>query len=174
MSEYYVNLFSWSATCITQNLLSELSSRNITKIVDPFASSGFHAMLLYEGLKNEYTDYEPETNNIKLTKEIIVKAYDIQPETELLPWHYVEELNCYDIKWRNFKDFCLVISWADSNELAEYCLDNYKGKYIISIGNYDRKSNYYKKLSKNHLIYEKNCIMWWNSRELIQFYEILD
>jgi len=169
ISEFYVNIFSWSSTAITCDLLDILCERNITEVLDPFANSGFHACLLYEGLRNRYIEYDFKTKYIK-TRDIKVIAYDIQPETELPSWYNVNEMDCYDIKWSKFNNYCLVLSWADSDELAEYCLDNFNGNIIISIGNYKEKSNYVKKLSKYNLLYSYNHEMPWGLKEFTKIY----
>ena len=154
LQEYFVNLFSWSGYSISTKLLQIFHKKGIKKFIDPFASSGFHACLLYEGMRLINSD----------NSDLEVLAFDVQPEKELLPWYPVQEKSCFNLDWTKYNDFCLILSWADSDKLAEYCYDNFKGKYILSIGNYKENSGYTKKLNNDKLLFSRKIKMPWKDK----------
>ena len=140
LSEYFVEICSWSAMIDYKTIKDILNVYNIEKVIDPMAGSGFHCLAIDEKLKE---------NSNKLNKNILVEGYDIQPEDKSISWYPVKEKDCRTINWDKYDgNTCLIISWCDYSELGIYLLDNFKGSLILSIGNYNDvrlKNKYYKK-----------------------------
>ena len=166
LSEYFVEICSWSAMIDYKTIKDILNVYNIEKVIDPMAGSGFHCLAIDEKLKE---------NSNKLNKNILVEGYDIQPEDKSISWYPVKEKDCRTINWDKYDgNTCLIISWCDYSELGIYLLDNFKGSLILSIGNYNDvrlKNKYYKKLSKYNRILHQNLKMPYNMYEMVEIYE---
>ena len=160
IKEYFVEIFSW--TVINQYTLIDIS-KIINKylpngtIIDPCSGNSFHTFLF-----NKFLNYH-------------VITIDIQPEYNA--WvHTIEDdgLN-YIKKMENHNDKILLLSWIDytHNELPYNLLTNFKGRLIISIGNYreiDCKKYIDELTSKYQLLKEYYCNMPWGSIEEIKIY----
>ena len=166
LSEYFVEICSWSSMIDYDTINDILYSYNIEKVIDPMAGSGFHCLAIDEKLKEKSTLFN---------KDIIVEGYDIQPEDESISWFPIKEKDCRTIDWDKYiGNTCLIISWCDYSELGIYLLDNFKGSLILSIGNYNdaRLNNkYYEKLSNYNRIVHQNLKMPYNMYEMVEIYE---
>ena len=166
LSEYFVEICSWSSMIDYDTIKDILYTYDIEKVIAPMAGSGFHCLAIDEKLK--------EHSN-KLKKNIIVEGFDIQPENESISWFPIKEKDCRTIDWDKYiGNTCLIISWCDYSELGIYLLDNFKGSLILSIGNYNDarlENKYYEKLSNYNRILHQKLKMPYNMYEMVEIYE---
>lgn len=160
IKEYFVEIFSW--TVINKHILNDIDTiiNNYISngiIIDPCSGNSFHTFLF-----NKFLNYP-------------VITIDIQPEFNA--WIHTIEDNGLDYikKMENHNNKILLLSWIDytHNELPYNLLINFKGKLIISIGNYreiDCKKYIDELNSKYKLLKEYYCNMPWGSVEEIKIY----
>lgn len=157
IEEYFVEIFSWSVLPYKiLNIISNiLQVNNCFKIIDPCCGNGFHGYLF-----NTFT-------NIKCI------SYDIQMEAN--SWSNMIEMEGIEALKNTNKhiDYCLLLSWIDYEELNIKLMDQYKGYFIISIGNYEKLSpKYISKLNKDYNNIKTICLyMPWGAREKIEIYK---
>ena len=167
IQNYFVEIFSW--TVFPLHILHSIDNFITSDIpdytlVDPCCGSSFHGALFHHFCN----------------KDVI--SIDIQSEE--CPWlniidddgiSYLKLLN--NMNNNNDDDkIVLLLSWVDwtSKELAYNLLTNFKGKYVISVGNYTNLDNkrYLDELSKNYtLIKGYLCNMPWKLTEDIKIFE---
>ena len=160
LKEYFVEIFSW--TVLDKFLLNDIyeTIKGYLKnscIIDPCSGNSFHTFLF---------------NNFF---NVPVITIDIQPEENA----WIETIEYDGLEYiKNMKEHekkILLLSWIDYThyELPYNLLNNFKGKVIISIGNY-REINCKKYINelknKYELIKEYRCTMPWGCSEEIKIY----
>lgn len=164
LDEFFVEIFSW--TVMDKRIMNKLKEDIVNNytiklqdltVVDPCSGNSFHTFLF-----NKY-----------LMMPVI--TVDIQPEKNA--WidtiegdglHYIMNMENHDNK-------ILFLSWIDytKNELPYNLLTSYKGKMVISVGNYREVDckKYLDELKENYkLVSEYNIFMPWLSVEEIKVY----
>jgi hypothetical protein len=160
IKEYFVEIFSW--TVLDNFLLNDIYDTIQTYlkdicIIDPCSGNSFHTFLFNNFLN------------------IPVITIDIQPEENA----WIETIEYDGLEYiKNMEEHnkkILLLSWIDytNYELPYNLLTNFKGKVIISIGNY-REINcqkYIDELKINYkLVKEYYCNMPWGFTEEIKIY----
>ena len=156
--QYFVEIFSWSVfTPHVLNILSEIFKKHkITQVLDPCAGSAFHTFLI----------------NSKLG--IDVRTVDIQDETD--SWLPIEEMDgrklLQELSSKEHKSSALLLSWVDYESLTIELLEEYQGKMVISVGNYEGNSlNYLQMLEEKYKLKKRIILqMPWNLEEKIEIY----
>lgn len=159
--ERFVEIFSW--TVIKRNLLFEIN-KIIGEIVpngviiDPCSGNSFHTFLFKTFCNREVItiDIQPEENAWIETLE--------QDGLE-----YLKNMKIHDNK-------ILILSWIDytGKELSYNLLKSFKGKLVISIGNYREinSKRYLDELKANYkIINSYDCMMPWNMIEEIRIFK---
>ncbi len=158
VGEHYVELFSSSVLPIRilHQIKNICNGYNCNKIIDPAAGSGFHA-LIFEKVGN-----------------FDVEAFDIDPEKEDISWFNVKQKNLRDIDYSKYNDHAIILSWINGGDLSMFCLNNYKGPIVISIGNYQDYPDCKKYLETLRVNFNKvfsfELEMLWKKLERIEIY----
>lgn len=156
--EYFVEIFSWSVLPYDTLYLIEyfILLHKLDGIIDPCCGNAFHAFLFNKlcGLEVHCSDIQAEPNSWV-------------PVTEIEGTLFLKNLDT-----QQHMKKALILSWIDYESLTIDLLDLYKGKMVISIGNYDKLSpNYILKLKKNYKLIESIIlVMPWGLKEKIEIY----
>ena len=158
LEENFVEIFSWSVIPYNtlQNIYDIIKEKCHT-VLDPCSGNGFHTYLF-----DNFTDLKTLTIDIQYEKN----SWSNMIEKEGI-------LALKEIK--NHNNICLLLSWVDYEELGIKLLENFKGKIVISIGNYEEKSpNYLNYLYKHFKIIETYILsMPWGLTEKIEILELI-
>ena len=158
IAQYFVELFSWSVfTPRVLNILNELfNNHKITQVLDPCAGNAFHTFLLHTKLG------------------IDVRTVDIQNEKD--SWLPIEEMDglklLQELSSKEHKRSALLLSWVDYESLTIKLLEEYQGKMVISVGNYEgNSSNYLQILEEKYKLKRRIILqMPWDLEEKIEIY----
>ena len=156
--QYFVEIFSWSVFTprVVEILGTSLKKYKIKQVLDPCAGNAFHTFIL----------------NSKLG--IDVHTVDIQNETD--SWLPIRELDgrslLKELSSREHNKSALLLSWIDYESLTIELLEEYQGKMVISVGNYEERSpTYLEKLKEKYNLKTRVILqMPWNLEEKIEIY----
>ena len=152
----FVGIFSWSVFPfdLLKKIEKILVENEITRLLDLSCGNAFHMFLF----KN-------------FTK---IKTYAVDIQDEYNSWCkiIVEDGRKYISNIKDFNGIGLFLSWIDYDELALELLQIYKGKLVISVGNYELKSKkYLDYLHKNYKLIKRFILqMPWDRMEKIEIY----
>ena len=154
----FVGIFSWSI--FPFDLLKEIEEilikNKITTLLDLSCGNAFHMFLFQNFTK------------------IKTYAIDIQDEDNSWCKIIVEDGRNYISNINDFTEIGLFLSWIDYDELALELLQKYKGKLVISVGNYELKSKkYLNYLHKNYKLIKRFILqMPWDRTEKVEIYTL--
>jgi len=158
IKEYFVEIFSWSV--LTKNIIKQieriLKSHNIFKIIDPCCGNGFHTYLF-----KEFGDFDVISIDIQKEKESWIDTIEGDGRK------YIEKMN------KNLqKEYALLLSWIDYEDLCLDILSLYNANILINIGNYEEKCPIYMEtIRKNFSVLEKITLhMPWGLTENIEIF----
>lgn len=157
IKNYFVEIFSWSVFPkeLLNIIIKLINDYKINYIIDPCCGNAFHTFLfdVFSKFITFSIDIQNEENSWK-------------PIVEKDGCKFLDELN--HIANTNG---VLILSWINGEELANELLNRYNGIMVLSIGNYDKNSTYYKNLnSKFNCSVKYNLLMPWNLNEEIEIY----
>lgn len=158
LREYFVELFSWSVfpKKILEKVVEYVRENEITGIIDPCCGNAFHTYLF---------------GNISKLNTFTV---DIQDEP--CSWNSIQEMEgrafMRQLLSQEHESNALLLSWIDYESLTMDLLNAYKGKMVISVGNYDKLSpNYVEQLRAEYKLLEQFILkMPWGLTEKIEVY----
>ena len=159
INEYFVEIFSWSVLpkelLFTINDILEELVGDYT-IFDPCSGNSFHTFLF-----NEFCN-----------KNVI--TIDIQKENDA----WIDTIECDGLEYMkhnisNFNNMVLLLSWIDYDNLTTSLIKNFKGDYVLSIGNYkdENSRNYLNELNQNYSLIKHFILnMPWDLQEHIKIF----
>lgn len=156
LMDNFVGIFSWSVFPfdLLKKIEKILIENEITTLLDLSCGNAFHMFLF----KN-------------FTK---IKTYAIDIQNEENSWHeiIVQDSRKYISNIIDFTEIGLFLSWIDYDELALELLQKYKGKLVVSVGNYELKSKkYLDYLHKNYKLIKRFILqMPWDRTEKVEIY----
>ena len=159
INEYFVEIFSWSALpkdllFMINDILEEFVGDYT--MIDPCSGNSFHTFLF-----NEFCN-----------KNVI--TIDIQRENDA----WIDTMECDGLEYvkNNINDFnntVLLLSWIDYDDLTTGLIKNFKGDFVLSIGNYKEGNSkkYLNELNKNYSLIRHFVLnMPWNLQENIKIF----
>ena len=159
VNEYFVEIFSWSV--LSKDLLftiNDILEKFIGEytIFDPCSGNSFHTFLF-----NEFCN-----------KNVI--TIDIQKENDA----WIDTIECDGLEYmkhniNNFDNMVLLLSWIDYDNLTTNLIKNFKGDFVLSIGNYkeENSKNYLNELNKNYSLIKHFILnMPWDLQEHIKIF----
>ena len=158
LKEYFVEVFSWTVfpVDVLHFVVSFIIENGLKGVIDPCCGNAFHTFLF---------------GNICNLNTFTV---DIQDEEN--SWREITECDGRDfmrgLTLVQHKDNALLLSWIDYESLTIELLQLYKGKMVISVGNYDRLSpRYIEILNKGYSMAHRFVLnMPWGLSEKIEIY----
>ena len=159
IEEYFVEIFCW--TVIPKKLLFEIdtilnSHINNYTLIDLCSGNSFHTFLF-----NNFCKRNVITVDIQIEKNAWIET--IENDALYYLKNYVKK----------FEDKILLLAWTDYDNLTFSLLKNFKGKIILSIGNYeDGDSKKYLEELKNNfeLLHHFQLKMPWDLIENIKIF----
>ena len=160
IEEYFVEIFCW--TVIPKKLLFEIdtilnSHINNYTLIDLCSGNSFHTFLF-----NNFCKRNVITVDIQIEKNAWIET--IENDALYYLKNYVKK----------FEDKILLLAWTDYDDLTFSLLKNFKGKIILSIGNYeDGDSKKYLEELKNNfeLLHHFQLKMPWDLIENIKIFK---
>ena len=159
LNEYFVEIFSWSALpkdllFIINDVLEEFVG-NYT-MIDPCSGNSFHTFLF-----NEFCN-----------KNVI--TIDIQTENDA----WIDTIECDGLEYiknniNDFNNMVLLLSWIDYDDLTTSLIQNFKGEFVLSVGNYKEGNSkkYLNVLNKDYILIRHFILnMPWNLQENIKIF----
>lgn len=159
LNEYFVEIFSWSALpkdllFIINDVLEEFVG-NYT-MIDPCSGNSFHTFLF-----NEFCN-----------KNVI--TIDIQTENDA----WIDTIECDGLEYiknniNDFNNMVLLLSWIDYDDLTTSLIQNFKGDFVLSVGNYKEGNSkkYLNVLNKDYILIRHFILnMPWNLQENIKIF----
>jgi len=158
LSEYFVEIFSWSVFTkdILYHLEKHITSCNLSGVIDPCCGNAFHTYLLQT--------------------ELQLNTYSVDIQDEPFAWTEITEMDgrtfLKNLNPIEHQQNALLLSWVDYESLNIELLNLYQGKLVISVGNYYQTTpGYIDKIQQNyHLINTYILKMPWNLTERIEIY----
>ena len=159
LNEYFVEIFSWSALpkdllFIINDVLEEFVG-NYT-MIDPCSGNSFHTFLF-----NEFCN-----------KNVI--TIDIQTENDA----WIDTIECDGLEYiknniNDFNNMVLLLSWIDYDDLTTSLIQNFKGDFVLSVGNYKEENSkkYLNVLNKDYILIRHFILnMPWKLQENIKIF----
>lgn len=159
VNDYFVEIFSWSV--LPKDLLFTINDileeyLNDYTIIDPCSGNSFHTFLF-----NEFCN-----------KNVI--TIDIQKENDA----WIDTIECDGLEYvknniNDFNNMVLLLSWVDYDNLTTSLIRNFKGDFVLSIGNYKEENSkqYLGELNKNYSLISHFVLnMPWGLQENIKIF----
>ena len=158
LSEYFVEIFSWSVFTkdILYHLEKHITSCNLSGVIDPCCGNAFHTYLLQT--------------------ELHLNTYSVDIQDEPFAWTEITEMDgrtfLKNLNSIEHQQNALLLSWVDYESLNIELLNLYQGKLVISVGNYYQTTpGFIDKIQQDyHLINTYILKMPWDLTERIEIY----
>jgi len=158
LSEYFVEIFSWSVFTkdILYHLEDHITSCNLSGVIDPCCGNAFHTYLLQT--------------------ELQLNTYSVDIQDEPFAWTEITEMDgrtfLKNLNPIEHQQNALLLSWVDYESLNIELLNLYQGKLVISVGNYYQTTpGFIDKIRQDyHLINTYILKMPWDLTERIEIY----
>ena len=158
LSEYFVEIFSWSVfpKDILYHLEKHITNHNLSGVIDPCCGNAFHTYLL--------------------KTELHLNTYSVDIQDEPFAWTEITEMDgrtfLKNLNSIEHQQNALLLSWIDYESLNIELLNLYQGKLVISVGNYYQTTpGFIDKIQQDyHLINTYILKMPWDLTERIEIY----